>query len=89
MTDTQKPLMTFPCEFHVKAFGNDTPEFETSVMDIMRRHVPDLADNAVSKRPSKDGKYVALNISFTAKSKDQLDAIYQELSTNPLVLMAL
>ncbi len=89
MTDTPPPLLTFPCEFAIKAFGLDTAEFQTTVLTIIRTHVPDLREDAIVTRPSKDGKYIALTITITATSKQQLDDIYQALSTNPLVLMAL
>jgi hypothetical protein len=40
-------------------------------------------------RPSKAGTYLSLTITIVAQSREQLDAIYQELSSHPLVLMAL
>ena len=36
-----------------------------------------------------DGKYLSITIVITAHSKQQLDAIYQELTDSELVIMAL
>ena len=90
MTDKSKDtLLTFPCEFPVKAVGHDCEEFETAVLDIMKKHVNDFDSLKITKRPSKDGKYIAMTVLVTAHSKDQLDAIYQELTDAKAVLMAL
>lgn len=82
-------LLTFPCEFAIKIFGNKNDAFETAVISIIRKHCDDLTENAFSYRPSKDNKYLAMTVTITAKSKEQLDSIYVELSSNPNVLMVL
>lgn len=81
--------LQFPCEFAIKAFGLASDEFEVTVLTIIRNHVETLREDAIKNRPSKDGKYIALTIMIEAESKEQLDAIYGELSSHPLVLMAL
>jgi putative lipoic acid-binding regulatory protein len=87
-TEPQSPLQ-FPCEFMIKVFGHASDQFELEVLTIIRKHVQDLRENALSVRPSKDGKYLALTIKINAESKDQLDDIYRDLSRNPHILMAL
>lgn len=90
MTEQEpESLLKFPCEFVIKIFGNKNDEFETTVMAIIRKHCEDLRENAFTCRPSKDNKYMALTVTIDAESKEQLDAIYRELSTNPNVLMVL
>ncbi len=79
----------FPCEFPLKVFGKPETAFEKFVLAILHKHVADFTEENIEARPSKNGAYVALTIKFTATSKEQLDAIYTELSANPLVLMAL
>jgi hypothetical protein len=81
--------LSFPCEFVIKVFGLATDEFETQVLSLIRKHQPHLAENALRSRPSKDNKYLALTITLHAESREQLDAIYRDLSADPLVLMAL
>ena len=89
MTDTIKPLLTFPCEFFIKVFGVATEQFENNVLAIIRQHNPDLHETAVQRRPSKDGKYLALTITLYVHSQNELDDIYRDLTASPFVLMAL
>ena len=64
-------------------------DFDLIVVEIVRRHVPDLGEAAVTSRPSKGGKYAAVTIMIEASSRQQLDAIYLDLTAHPSVLMAL
>lgn len=82
-------LLHFPCDFVIKIFGAASDKFELQTLSIIRRHIQDIAENAIKSRLSKDGKYLALTITMPIDSREQLDAIYQELSSNPLVLMVL
>lgn len=84
-----KTLLEFPCDFTLKIFGLANPEFETTVLSIIRKHIPDLKENAFNFRPSKDEKYLAITATVYIINKEQLDATYTELSSNPLVLMVL
>jgi len=82
-------VFQFPCDFPLKAMGHNTDEFEILIVTIVRRHAPDLADHAVSSRLSSNGKYRSVTATFTAHSREQLDAIYRELSAHEQVLMLL
>lgn len=88
-TNQSQSLLQFPCEFVIKIFGHTHDEFELQALTIIRHHVEDLAENAIKSRVSKDGKYLALSITLPIDSREQLDAIYQALSSNPLILMVL
>lgn len=81
--------LKFPCEFTIKVFGLASDAFELEVITIVKKHVESLRENAFASRYSKDKKYLALSISFTANSREQLDNLYRELSRSPHVLMAL
>jgi len=43
----------------------------------------------VRSRASRDGNFLALTITFQAKSRAQLDAIYSDLSAHDDIIMAL
>ncbi len=86
---TEETCFTFPCEFPVKAMGKTCPEFEVAVLGIMHRHVPDLAEGALKMRPSSKGTYTAITITIQAKSREQLDAIYMDLTACELVAYAI
>lgn len=78
--DEESPLK-FPCEFPIKAMGRATPELEIAVLEIMNRHVPDLGEGAVRTRESRNGNYISITVTIQARSREQLDAIYMELSS--------
>ncbi|HUL11621.1 MAG TPA: DUF493 domain-containing protein [Methylococcaceae bacterium] len=89
MTDNPAPLLNFPCDFPIKAFGHSRADFDLIIAEIVRRHAPDLGADAIAVRPSKGGKYTAVTITVRASSKAQLDAIYSDLSASADVIMAL
>lgn len=76
----EETLFEFPCEFPIKAMGKTCPELEIAVIEIINRYVPDLGEGAVRMRPSSKGTYTAITVVIQAQSKDQLDAIYMELT---------
>jgi len=84
----ESPLK-FPCEFPVKAMGKSDCELDLIVVEIIRRHAPDLAEAAVYTRDSKAGNYVSVTVKVNATSRKQLDAIYQDLVDCEAVIMAL
>ena len=86
---SEDSLLEFPCRFPIKAMGKAELELDLLVIEIVRRHVADINEGAVTTRPSKDGNYIAVTVIIEASSKQQLDAIYQDLSDHPHVLMAL
>jgi hypothetical protein len=89
MPPSRKDIFEFPCLFPIKVFGQDQDDFEAFVVSVIRRHVPQLDPQAVATRPSRDGKYLAVTVTFTAESLEQLDALYLELSGQQRVLMLL
>lgn len=86
--DEESPLR-FPCEFPIKAMGRATPEMEIAVLEIMHRHVPDLGEGAVKTRESRNGNYVSITVTIQARSRDQLDAIYMELTSCEHIVFAI
>ena len=85
----QESVFEFPCEFPIKVVGKATPAFEDTVMDIIRRHVPELTADSVRSTGSKKGKFVSLTVTIVATGREQLDDIYRDLSSCDSVLMAL
>ena len=86
--DEESPLK-FPCEFPIKAMGRATPELEIAVLEIMNRHVPDLGEGAVRIRESRNGNYISITVTIQARSRDQLDAIYMELTSCEHIVFAI
>ena len=82
-------LLKFPCDFPIKAMGKSEDDFDALVVEIIRKHCPDLLEGAVKSRLSKAGNYVSVTVTIQARSRNQLDDIYMDLTSNEKVLMAL
>ncbi len=81
--------LTFPCQYPIKVLGYWADDFDALVLQIVRRHVPDLGEGAVRSRVSRGGRYVSVTVTIEARSRDQLDAIYRDLTGERRVVMAL
>ncbi len=88
MSDTLQGL-TFPCRLIVRAMGVDQNDFDALVVEIVRRHCSGLGEGAVSTRSSRNGKYVSVAVEAKFNSREQLEALYDELTANERVLMRL
>lgn len=88
MSEDQE-LLEFPCEFPVKVMGRDTEAFRAAALGIIQAHAGPVREEAVRSRASRDGNFLALTITFQAKSRAQLDAIYSDLSAHDDIIMAL
>jgi putative lipoic acid-binding regulatory protein len=59
------------------------------VTGIVRKHAPDFDAATVEMRPSRQGTYLSVTCVVRATSREQLDALYQELCDHPDVVMVL
>jgi putative lipoic acid-binding regulatory protein len=82
-------LLTFPCVFPMKVMGRRTDGFAQAVSGVVQRHVPDFHPGTLEMRSSKNGRYLSLTVTINARSREQLDALYSELSKHPMVMMVL
>jgi putative lipoic acid-binding regulatory protein len=89
MTDETESPLKFPCVFPIKAMGKSDCGLDLIVVEIVRRHAPDLHEGAIHCRTSGQGNYVSVTVTVNATSRAQLDAIYQDLVDCEAVLMAL
>ena len=82
-------LLEFPCEFPIKIMGARVDDFAQTVLEVVLRHAPDFDAGAMQMRPSSKGNYLAITCTVNATSQAQLDALYVELSSHPLVKVVL
>ena len=82
-------LLDFPCDFPIKVMGRKGPGYAQAVTEIVRRHAPDFDPATVEMRPSRQGRYLSVTCVVRATSREQLDALYRELTSHPLVAMVL
>ncbi len=82
-------LIEYPCDFPIKIMGTSQAGFAQTVVDIVRRHAPDFDPGTLEMRVSRAKKYLSVTATIRATSREQLDALYRELSDHPLVVMVL
>ena len=82
-------LLAFPCDFPIKVMGRKQPGFAQAVTGIVVKHAPDFDPATVQLRPSKKNSYLSITCVVRATSREQLDALYQELCDHPAVVMVL
>lgn len=87
--ERQDSVMEFPCTFAIKAMGLAADNFDALVFSLVNPHVPGLSEGCLRSKPSKEGKYLSVTITFQAESRAQLDDIYRALSAEKRILMAL
>ena len=82
-------LLEFPCRLEIKAMGRQSPEFEGQISAIVNRHLGGAPILGTRARCSRQGRYVSVTCVIHAASREQLDAIYLDLNSEPEVLMTL
>jgi putative lipoic acid-binding regulatory protein len=82
-------LLEFPCDFPLKIMGLADAALAQAVLAVVVRHAPGFDGATMEMRASSGGKYVSLTCTIKATSKEQLDALYMELTAHPLVKVVL
>lgn len=82
-------LLEFPCLFPIKAMGLADQDITTLVVEILERHAAQFRHDEIRKRASANGKWLSVTVVVHAQSKNQLDAIYQELTAHQSIVYAL
>jgi putative lipoic acid-binding regulatory protein len=85
---SDKPLQAFPSEFPIKVMGRHG-DLLALTRPLIERHAGPLSESRIRTRTSADGNFLAITYTVTATSREQLDAIYRELTACKSVLMAL
>ena len=90
MPSRQDPsLLEYPCEFPLKIMGATRAGFAQAVLEVVQRHAADFDGATLEMKSSKHGKYLSITCTINATSREQLDALYQELCDHPMVVMVL
>ena len=82
-------VIEFPCEFPIKIMGRDEAGFRELAVGLVEKHAGALPDDAVRTSSSSAGNFLSITVTITARSQQQLDDIYRELTDHELVLVAL
>ncbi len=79
----------FPCRFPVKAMGRNEEDFCAHVLHLLDGHRGQIDMTQLQQQSSRSGHYLSVTLVVQAHSKAQLDDIYQILSADARVLVAL
>lgn len=89
MPEAPPSLLEFPCAFPIKVMGRTRDGFAQEIVSVVQKHAPDFDPVTVEMRASSAGKYLSLTCTINATSRAQLDDLYRELSSHPMVAMVL
>jgi hypothetical protein len=89
MIDPKDSLIEYPSDFPLKIFGEAKPEFAQTIADVVLAHAPDFDSATIEMRSSSNAKYISLTCTIRATSREQLDNLYRDLTSHPMVKMVL
>jgi putative lipoic acid-binding regulatory protein len=69
--------------------GRTQDGFAQAMLEVVLKHAPDFDSASMEMRASRQGNYLSLTCVVNATSREQLDALYRELSAHPQVVMVL
>lgn len=89
MIDPKDSLIEYPCDFPIKVFGEAQQGFAQAIATVVLVHAPDFDAASIEMRSSSNAKYISLTCTIRATSREQLDSLYRDLSSHPMVKMVL
>ena len=87
--NTEKSLIEYPCVFPIKVFGEARPDFAQAIAIVVQGHAPDFDAATIEMRSSSTARYISLTCTIRATSREQLDNLYRDLTSHPMVKMVL
>ncbi len=76
----EESLIEYPCDFTIKVMGAAIPEFRQKIMAIASQHDTEFNEQKVTEKFSKNNKYLSLSLTIAAQNRQQLDALYTDLT---------
>ena len=87
--DQRESLLEFPCDFPIKVMGKSHPEFQQTIVAVIRAFDSGFDADSIETRPSSGGNYTGLTVTVRATSRAHLDDIYRALTGHPMVKVVL
>ena len=75
--------------FSDQDIGQQQAGFAQAVLEVVNRHDPGFFAASMEMRASRNGRYISLTCTVRATSREQLDALYQDLCDHPSIVMVL
>jgi putative lipoic acid-binding regulatory protein len=81
--------LAFPTRFLIKAIGITEYNIRAILLSVLEHHRTEYAVDSITELSSKKGKYASITVWITARSRQQLDAIYDDLHARPEIVMTI
>ena len=89
MLNPADSLIEYPCDFPIKIMGAMQDAFAQTMVDVVSSYDAEFHAGKLEMRPSTKGNYLSLTVTVRATSREQLDNLYRDLSSHPMVKMVL
>lgn len=90
MSNQEAPKIEFPCpNYPVKVVGKGVPHYDELVIEIVRKHAPDVDTSRMKSKDSSNGKFRSLTFYITATSAEQLAVLHKDLTAQVEVHMVM
>ena len=86
---TRKSLIEFPARLPIKVIGRNQGAFQKAVEKIVAARIArkDVLD--IAEKPSKNARFLSITITARFSDKAAIDKVYEALTREPEVMMAL
>jgi len=82
-------LLEFPVDFPIKVMGRRSDDFAQTIAALVGARVPGFDPSSIELRASSRGAWLSITLMVRAHSREQLEALYRELSAHPMVRIVL
>lgn len=87
--ETGEALIDFPTHFTYKVTGENSDDFEETIIKLMKKVDPNLDHDRIKRTLSRTGKYLSLTIDVYVTEQAHVDKIYALLKDEKKVIWAL
>ncbi|HZJ92062.1 MAG TPA: DUF493 domain-containing protein [Thiopseudomonas sp.] len=89
-TEQKPPKIEFPCaDYPIKIIGDSCDNFVEVVIEVVQRHAPEVDAGAITRRDSRNGRFLSVQVHITAQCIEQLEDINRDLRETGIVRMVL
>ena len=85
----EPPKLQYPCAYPIKIIGEHTEDFASVMLAIVQLHDPQVSEEHLRTRASSQGRYVSLQITFTAQGPEHIAALHADLKASGRVQIVL
>lgn len=82
-------MIEFPCEYPIKIMGPYQSGLRQEMLDIVGKYAPELTEEGIQERFSRNGKYISITVTIEATGEDQLTALFPDLKSTGHVSLVL